>query len=52
MCRGQVLRAGMDGTVTGLDVKAVVEILKLYNEYNIEMFESILLCWNIEKEDA
>ncbi len=42
----------MDGTEVGLDVKAVIEILKLYKEYNTKMFEEILFCWVIEKEDS
>lgn len=39
----------MDGTVVGLDVAGVVEILKFYNEGQ-EMFEKMLLLWSIEQE--
>jgi len=41
----------MDGTIVGLDCKAVIEILKLYGEYNTKMFEEILFCWSIEQGD-
>ena len=49
LCRNQVLRAGMDGTIVGFDHKAVIETLKLYDEGK-DMFEEILMCWNIERE--
>lgn len=52
LCRGQVIRAGMDGTVVGLDCKAVIEILKLYDECTVKMFEDILYCWRIEQGDS
>ena len=45
MCSSQVLRAGMDGTVVGLDLKAVIEILRLYGEDNRRMFEEIVYLW-------
>ena len=48
-CHDQVLRAGMDGTITGLDHKAVIETLKLYDEGQ-KMFEDIIFCWNCEQE--
>jgi len=44
-----VLRAGIDGTITGLDYKAVIEILKMYDEGK-EMFDEILFCWGCEQE--
>jgi len=44
-----MLRAGMDGTVVGLNAQAVIEILKLYDEYTPEMFENILFCWHTEQ---
>ncbi len=52
LCRGQALRAGMDGTVVGIDAVAVIEILKLYGEYNVGMFENMLFCWRIEQGDS
>ncbi len=39
----------MDGTVVGLDHKAVIATLSLYDEGQ-DMFEDILYCWNIEQE--
>jgi len=41
----------MDGTVVGLDYRAVIETLKLYGEYTTKMFEEIMLCWSIEQGD-
>ena len=49
LCRNQVLRAGMDGTVVGLNHTAVIETLRVYGEDNREMFENILFCWNVEQ---
>jgi len=40
----------MDGTVVGLDFKAVIEILKLYDEYSLEMFELMQFCWDVEQK--
>lgn len=42
----------MDGTVVGLDCKAVIEILKLYDEHNVKMFENMLFCFRIEYEES
>lgn len=39
----------MDGTVTGLNIGAVCNILKFYGE-DEEMLDNILLCWSIEQE--
>jgi len=49
LCQNQVLRAGMDGTVVGLDHNAVIETLKIYGE-GLQMFEEILYCWSIAQE--
>lgn len=49
LCHNQVLTAGMNGTVVGLDHKAVIETLLLYGEGQ-SMFEYILYCWDIEQE--
>ena len=40
----------MDGTITGLNYVAVIEILKLYREHTKEMFEGVLFCWHVEQE--
>lgn len=50
LCQYQLLRAGVDGVVVGIDCKAVIEILKLYGEDNKEMFEEILYLWNMKQE--
>lgn len=42
----------MDGTIVGIDCRAVIEILKLYDEYNVIMFEKMLFCWHIEQGDS
>ncbi|KKN40055.1 hypothetical protein LCGC14_0737180 [marine sediment metagenome] len=41
----------MDGVVTGLNAQAVIEVLKLYGENNVQMFEDILMLWHIEQGD-
>jgi len=50
LCRNQVLRAGMDGTVTGLDHKAVIDTLRIYKVATKEMFEDVLFCWSVANE--
>ena len=40
----------MDGTVVGLDLTAVIEILKFYGEGQ-KMFDDMLICWNAEQEE-
>jgi len=45
-----MLRAGMDGTVVGLNHQAVIEIVKFYGEGK-QMFEDILFCWNCSQKD-
>ena len=42
----------MDGTVVGMDAKAVIEILKLYGGYTTAMFENMLFCWSIEHKET
>lgn len=39
----------MDGTVVGLNLAAVCDILKFYDE-DEKMFDEILLLWSIEQE--
>ena len=51
LCQDQVRRAGMDGTVVGLDYAAVIAILELYGEgQNKKMFEDIIICSKIKQE--
>ena len=40
----------MDGTEIFLDLKAALEILKLYKEDSREMFEEIIYLWSITQE--
>ena len=49
LCQNQLLRAGMDGTVVGLDCKAVIAILELYGESK-DVFEDIMICHDIRQE--
>lgn len=50
-CQDQVRRAGMDGTIVGLDYTAVIAILGLYGEgENKELFEDIKMCSKIKQE--
>lgn len=48
LCRDQIRLSSM-GDVIGLDHNAVIRILELYDEGQ-QMFEDILLCWEIEQE--
>lgn len=41
----------MDGTVVGLNLSAVCNILSFYDE-DEKMLDDILLCWEIEQELA
>jgi len=49
LCSSQVLRAGMDGTVVALDLRATIMILNLYGEGR-DMFDKMLLIWGIAQE--
>ena len=49
LCSSQVLRAGMDGTVVALDLRAAISIVEFYGEGQ-EMFNKMLLIWGIEQE--
>jgi len=52
LCRNQVLRAGMDGTVVGVNHTAVLGDIALYvkPEEVKDVFEEILICFNTVQE--
>jgi len=54
LCRYQERRAGMDGTVVGLDYTAVIMTLKLYIKPDElkSRFEEVLLCWNMAQQES
>ena len=51
LCQDQVRRAGMNGTIVGLDNAAIITTMELYGEgENLTMFEDIKICSEIKQE--